>query len=222
MRETTAKASPSPDDSVEESASAAADSSVRGLLRPALLLLGLFTLLTGVLYPLAITGAAQVLFPHQANGSLVRRHGAVVGSELIGQGFDDPRYFWGRPSATGPASYNAAASTGSNLGPMSPALAEAIAARVAALRAADPAGETAGAAGAVPVDLVTASGSGLDPHLSPAAALYQVPRVARSRGLPAPRLRQLVEAHIETRTFGLLGEPRVNVLALNLALDELR
>jgi potassium-transporting ATPase KdpC subunit len=195
-----------------------AEGSLRGLLRPALLLLALFTALTGVIYPLAITSAAQVFFPDEANGSLVRRHGAVVGSALIGQPFEDPKHFWGRPSATGPQPYNAAASTGSNLGPNNPALAEAIAARVAALRAADP----ANAAGAVPVDLVTASGSGLDPHLTPASAFYQVPRVARLRGLPEARVRALVEAHVEDRAFGSIGEPRVNVLQLNLALDELR
>lgn len=187
------------------------------LLRPALVLLALFTVLTGLLYPLVVTGAAQALFPEEANGSLVRRHGQVIGSQLIGQRFEDPKYFWGRPSATGPAPYNAAASTGSNLGPSNPALAEAIAARVAALRAADPSQVSA----PVPVDLVTASGSGLDPHLSPAAALYQVSRVARLRGVDAEKLRQLVTDHTEARTLGLFGEPRVNVLALNLALDQL-
>lgn len=201
-----------------DSKGAAPDSSLRGLLRPALLLLALFTALTGVIYPLAITGAAQVFFPDEANGSLVHRHGNVVGSALIGQSFEDPRHFWGRPSATGPQPYNAAASTGSNLGPNNPALAEAIAARVAALRAADP----SNAGGAVPVDLVTASGSGLDPHITPASAFYQVPRVARLRNLPETRVRALVEAHVEDRAFGALGEPRVNVLQLNLALDELR
>ena len=187
------------------------------LLRPALLLLALFTLLTGILYPLAVTGAAQALFPEEASGSLIRRHGQVIGSQLIGQRFEDRRYFWGRPSATSPAPYNAAASTGSNLGPMNPALAEAIAARVAALRAADPARATA----PVPVDLVTASGSGLDPHLSPAAALYQASRVARLRGLDEAKLRQLIDAHTEARTLGIFGEPRVHVLRLNLALDQL-
>jgi potassium-transporting ATPase KdpC subunit len=200
--------------SIEESATAS--SSAGGLVRPALVLLALFTALTGVLYPLAVTGAAQALFPDEANGSLIRRHGQVVGSQLIGQRFDDPKYFWGRPSATGPAPYNAAASTGSNLGPLHPALAEAITARIAALRAADPA-----QAAPVPVDLVTASGSGLDPHVSPAAALYQVGRVARLRGLDEERLRQLVAAHTAARTVGIFGEPRVNVLRLNLALDQL-
>lgn len=187
------------------------------LLRPALVLLALFTVLTGLLYPLVVTGAAQALFPEEANGSLVRRHGQVIGSQLIGQRFEDPKYFWGRPSATGPAPYDAAASTGSNLGPSNPALAEAIAARVAALRAADPSQASA----PVPVDLVTASGSGLDPHLSPAAALYQISRVSRLRGVDAEKLRQLVTDHTEARTLGLFGEPRVNVLALNLALDQL-
>ncbi len=197
-------------------ASSEAEASLRGLLRPALLLLGLFTLLTGVVYPLAITGAAQLAFPDEANGSLVHRQGKVVGSSLIGQRFADPRYFFSRPSATAPEAYNAASSTGSNLGPQSPALAEAIAARVGALRAADP-----GNAAPIPVDLVTSSGSGLDPHLSPEAARYQVARVARLRGLPEARVRALVEAHVEDRALGLLGEPRVNALALNLALDQL-
>jgi len=190
------------------------------VLRPAALLLVLFTLLTGVVYPLAVTALAQVFFPTQANGSLVLAsgtNGRVVGSSLIGQAFDDPRYFWSRPSATSPTPNNAAASTGSNLGPTNPALLKAVQARVAALRAADP----EHAAGAVPVDLVTTSGSGLDPHISPAAALYQVPRVARARGLEQQRVRALVEANIEDRTLGLLGEPRVNVLILNLALDAL-
>lgn len=187
------------------------------LLRRAAVLLGLFTLLTGVLYPLAITGAARALFPAQAEGSLVRAEGRVVGSDLIGQAFDDPRYFWGRPSATSPHAYDGSASTGSNLGPSNPALADAVKQRVEALRAADP-----GVAGVpVPIDLVTASGSGLDPHVSPAAALFQVGRVARARNLPEARIRELVERHVEERTLGLLGEPRVNVLRLNMALDVL-
>ena len=201
----------------------ASSASARGLLRPALGLLLGFTLLCGGLYPLAVTAAAQLLFADEANGSLLRQHGErgargeVLGSSLIGQPFADARYFWGRPSATGPTAYNAAASTGSNLGPTNPALAEAIAARLAALRAADPQASVP-----VPVDLVTASASGLDPHLSPAAALYQVRRVAAARGLDAEQLRRLVEAHVEGRTWGLLGEPRVNVLRLNLAVDGLR
>lgn len=193
---------------------------VTGLLRPALLLLALCSLLTGLLYPLAVTGAAQLLFPAEANGSLVRRGPDVVGSRFIGQSFDDPRYFWGRPSATAPTPYNAAASTGSNLGPSNPALAEAVAGRLATLRAAD-ASPAAVAARPVPIDLVTASGSGLDPHLSPAAALYQVPRVAAARGLAEERVRHLVESRIEDRLLGVFGEPTVNVLLLNLALDEL-
>jgi K+-transporting ATPase ATPase C chain len=187
------------------------------LLRPAAVLLGLFTVVTGVLYPLAVTGAAQTLFPAQANGSLVRADGQVIGSSLVGQPFDDPRYFWGRPSATSPYPYNAAASAGSNLGPSNPALLEAVRRRIATLRTADP---SLGAL-PVPVDLVTASGSGLDPEISPAAALYQVHRVARTRGLVEDTVRTLVERQLEGRTLGVLGEPRVNVLRLNAALDAL-
>jgi len=183
-------------------------------LRAALVSLGLLTLLTGLVYPLVVTGLAQVIFPRQANGSLIVRDGKAVGSELIGQPFDDPKYFWGRPSATSPYPYNAGSSSGSNLGPTNPDLEKAVKERVEVLRAADP-GNTA----PVPVDLVTASASGLDPHISPAAALYQVRRVARARGLDEAAVRQLVEGHTEDRTFGILGEPRVNVLALNLALD---
>jgi K+-transporting ATPase ATPase C chain len=186
-------------------------------LRPALLLLLLFTLVTGLLYPLLITGVAQAALPYQANGSLITHDGQPIGSALIGQPFTDPRYFWGRPSATGPFPYNAAASGGSNLGPTNPALIEAVAARVDALRAADPANTAP-----IPVDLVTASASGLDPHISLAAARYQVNRVAQARGLPAERILALVEQHTEGRQFGLLGEPRVNVLTLNLALDEVK
>ena len=186
-------------------------------LRPALVMLLAMTLLTGLAYPLVVTGAAQALFPAQAAGSLVERDGKVVGSSLIGQSFTDPRHFWGRPSATAPMAYNAGASGGSNQGPLNPALAQAVKDRVQALRDADP-GQTA----AVPVDLVTASASGLDPHISPAAAQYQVGRVARLRQLPADRVQALVAEHTESPLWGLLGEPRVNVLALNLALDALR
>jgi potassium-transporting ATPase KdpC subunit len=190
--------------------------SIKPLLRPAIVLLTSFTILTGLVYPLIVTGLAQAIFPVQANGSLIRRGQGdrVIGSALIGQPFADPRYFWGRPSATTPFPYNAAASIGSNLGPSNPALAAAVQARVAALRAADP-----GNKAPVPVDLVTASASGLDPDISVAAALYQVPRVARARGLSLESLRQLVADHTEARQLGVMGEPRVNVLKLNLALD---
>ena len=180
--------------------------------KPAILLLLVFSVLTGLVYPLVVTGLAQVVFPHQANGSLVTRDGKIVGSVLIGQNFAGPGYFWGRPSATGPA-YNGGASTGSNLGPSNPALHQRVAATVQTLRAAH--SETA----AIPVDLATASGSGLDPHISPAAAFYQVARVARARNLQEDAVRRLVTERIEGRQLGFLGEPRVNVLRLNLALD---
>jgi K+-transporting ATPase ATPase C chain len=183
-------------------------------LRPALMCLIIFTVITGVVYPIVVTGIAQVIFPFQANGSLIVKDGKVLGSALIGQPFDDPKYFWSRPSATSPFGYNAGASTGSNLSPTNPDLVKAVQGRVEALRAADP-GNTA----PVPVDLVTASGSGLDPHISPAAALYQVSRVARERRFSPDTVRTLVERHTEGRFWGLLGEPRVNVLTLNLALD---
>lgn len=172
------------------------------------------TLVTGVAYPLAVTGIAALVFPEQATGSVISRNGRAIGSELLGQPFSGPRYFWSRPSATAPAPYNGASSSGTNLAPTSPALAEAVAARVATVRAADP-----GNAEPVPVDLVTASSSGLDPHISPAAAEYQVARIARARGVDVARVRALVAEHTLPRTFGLLGEPRVDVLALNLALD---
>jgi K+-transporting ATPase ATPase C chain len=182
--------------------------------RAAIVSLIALTVITGVIYPLIVTGIAQAVFPFQANGSLIIKDGKAVGSALIGQPFDDPKYFWGRPSATSPFADNAASSSGSNLSPTNPDLIKAVQGRVDALRAADP-GNTA----PVPVDLVTASGSGLDPHISPAAALYQVPRVARERNLEPQAVRQLVERHTEGRFMGILGEPRVNVLALNLALD---
>ncbi len=186
-------------------------------LRPALVSLALFTILTGVAYPILVTGIAQGLFPSRANGSLIVEDGKTVGSALIGQPFDDPRYFWGRPSATAPFPYNAAASSGSNLGPTNEALRQAVKERIATLRVADPRNLAP-----IPVDLVTASGSGLDPHLSPAGALYQVRRVAQARGLDEAAVRRLVEAQIEPRLLGVLGEPRVNVLQLNVKLDAIR
>ncbi len=183
-------------------------------LRPAVLLLLLMTAITGVIYPLAITLIAQTVFPSQANGSLIVKEGRVVGSALIGQPFDDPKYFWGRPSATAPYPYNAAASSGSNFGPTNPALVDAVKARIQALQDADPNNSQP-----MPVDLVTSSASGLDPHISVAAALYQVPRVARVRGLKEEQVRALVAQYAEDRTFGIMGEPRVNVLLLNQSLD---
>ena len=180
-------------------------------LRPAFVALLIFTVITGVIYPLVLTGIAQAVFPHQANGSLIVIDGETHGSALIGQQFDDPKYFWGRPSA---ANYNAAASSGSNYGPMNPALLDSIQARIDALKAADPDNPLP-----IPVDLVTASASGLDPHISVASALYQVPRVASARGLDEAQVSSLVEKCTESRQFGFLGEPRVNVLLLNLALD---
>jgi K+-transporting ATPase ATPase C chain len=185
-----------------------------------LVTLAFFTILAGVLYPVALTGVAQLFFPGSANGSLIVREGMAVGSSLIGQPFDDPGYFWGRLSATSPTPYTAfnaekgTGSSGSNLGPLNPALRDAAEARIKALRQADPAGGPA-----IPVDLVTSSGSGLDPHISPAAAEFQVPRVARARGRSAAEVREVVARHVEGRAFGILGQPRVNVLALNLDLD---
>jgi K+-transporting ATPase ATPase C chain len=187
---------------------------MRTQLRPAIVSFLLLTLITGIVYPLAVTGLAQAFFPHQASGSLMVGNGQALGSELIGQPFDDPKYFWGRLSATSPFPYNAAASSGSNLGPLNADLVKAAQARIDALRDADP-----GNATPIPVDLVTASGSGLDPHISVAAALYQVPRVARARGLGEDQVRALVARFTEGRQFGILGERRVNVLKLNLALD---
>jgi potassium-transporting ATPase KdpC subunit len=182
-------------------------------LKPALLMLAALTVVTGAAYPLLVTGVAQRLFPHQANGSLIERDGKVAGSELIGQPFSDPKFFWGRPSATGPMPYNAAASSGSNLGPLNPALAKAVKARIEAIKAADPANTAP-----IPVDLVTTSASGLDPHISPATAEYQIGRVARLRGLSPETVRALVAKHTEGRQLGGLGEARVHVLKLNLAL----
>jgi K+-transporting ATPase ATPase C chain len=183
-------------------------------LKPALLMLLFLTLLTGAIYPLLVTGIAQAVMPAQANGSLITRDGKAVGSALIGQSFSSPKYFWSRPSATSPYPYNASSSSGSNQGPTNPALKDAVAARVKALRDADP-DNTA----KVPVDLVTASASGLDPHISPAAAQYQINRVARARNLEPSKVAELVARYTEGRYLGLLGEPGVNVLLLNLALD---
>ena len=183
-------------------------------LRPALVLFLLLSLITGLAYPLLVTGIAQLAFPAQANGSLIVKDGKAVGSALIGQPFSDPKHFWSRPSATSPMPYNAANSAGSNLGPSNPALAEAVKARIDALRAADPGNPLP-----VPVDLVTASASGLDPHISRAAADYQLARVARATGLSAAAVRELVERHTQGAWLGFIGEARVNVLQLNLALD---
>jgi len=182
--------------------------------RAAIVSLALLTVVTGVAYPALVTLIGQLVFPRQANGSLIMKDGKTVGSALIGQPFDDPKYFWGRPSATTPFGYNAGSSAGSNLSPTNAELIKTVQGRVDALRAADPGNTTP-----VPVDLVTASGSGLDPHISPAAALYQVARVARARKMSPSDVEALVQRHTEGRQLGFLGEPRVNVLALNLALD---
>lgn len=188
------------------------------LIRPLFVLFAVLTVITGVVYPLAVTGVAQVAFPHEAYGSIIHaRGGRAIGSELIGQPFSDPKHFWSRPSATPPQPYNGTSSSGSNLGPTNPALADAIKGRVEALRAADP-GDTA----PVPIDLVTASGSGLDPHISVAAANYQVKRVAKARNMPIERVQAFVDGSIEGTALGFLGEPRVNVLRLNVALDAAR
>lgn len=185
-------------------------------LRPAVSMFLVLTVITGALYPLGVTGIAGLLFPNQVDGSLIRKEGEVVGSRLVGQPFDDPKYFWGRPSATGPFPYNASASSGSNLGPANDVLKKAVADRVAALKSADP--ENTDPA---PVDLVTASGSGLDPHITPASAEYQVGRVAKRRGLEEEVVRGLIARQTEGRQFGVLGEQRVHLLGLNLALDDL-
>ncbi|RKP57429.1 potassium-transporting ATPase subunit KdpC [Pararobbsia silviterrae] len=190
--------------------------SLNALIRPLVVMFVGLTVVTGAAYPLVVTGVAQALFPHQANGSLIEQDGAPVGSALIGQQFDAPRYFWGRLSATSPMPYNATSSGASNLGPTNPALADEVKGRLAALKAADPAN-----ADPVPVDLVTSSGSGLDPEISPAAAAYQINRVANARKLAPDVVRDLVATFTEGRQFGVLGEPRVNVLKLNLALDAL-
>jgi K+-transporting ATPase ATPase C chain len=182
----------------------------------ALGILLMMTVITGIIYPLLVTAAAQLIFPRQANGSLIVNNGSNAGSELIGQPFSDPRYFWGRPSATAPAPYNGAASSGSNFGPLNPDLKDAVAARIKALKDADP-----GNTSPIPVDLVTSSASGLDPDISIAAALYQAPRIARNRGIPEDKILSLIAGHTQGRQFGLLGEPRVNVLTLNLDLDKL-
>ena len=187
------------------------------VIRPAVVLFLVLTVLTGVVYPFAVTGLAQVLFHDQAEGSLVRVDGHAVGSRLIGQSFSEPGYFWSRPSATAPQPYNGIASGGSNLGPLNPALTDAIKSRIEALKAADPTNTLP-----VPVDLVTASGSGLDPDISIAAARYQAARVARTRGLDPAAVQSLIDTHTRGRLFGLVGEPRVNVLELNLALDALK
>jgi potassium-transporting ATPase KdpC subunit len=187
------------------------------LIRPAVSLLVLMTVLVGIVYPLVIAGVAKAAFPRQADGSLIYQNDKLVGSELIGQSFSDPRYFWGRPSATTPQPYNGLASTGSNLGPLNPALLEAVKTNAKALQDADP-----GNRQAIPVDLVTASASGLDPDISPAAALYQAARVARARHLAVTAVEALIKTREQGRLFGLIGEPRINVLELNLALDQLR
>jgi K+-transporting ATPase ATPase C chain len=184
--------------------------------RTSIILILLFTVLTGLVYPFIVTGIAQLFFPRKANGSIVMKDGKPIGSELIGQPFSSPRYFWSRPSATSPFEYNAAASSGSNYGPMNPALLEATAKRVKDLKDADPQNTRP-----VPIDLVTTSGSGLDPHISVAAALYQIPRVARSRLLSEGKVQSVVDQYTEGRQWGFLGEPRVNVLKLNIALDGL-
>jgi len=193
------------------------DNTSESIFRPALVSFAVLTVLVGLAYPLAVTGVARVAFAEQAAGSLIVKDGKPIGSSLIGQNFSDPKHFWGRPSATSPMPYNAAASSGSNQGPLNPALVDAVKGRIEALRAADP-GNTA----PVPVDLVTASASGLDPDISPEAARYQVTRVAKTRGLPLEKVMALIDQQVESPLFGFLGEPRLNVLRLNLALDSLK
>jgi potassium-transporting ATPase KdpC subunit len=190
---------------------------MKTILRPAIALLIVMTAITGVAYPLAVTGVARILFPRQAAGSLIVRDGEPIGSRLVGQPSGDPKYFWSRPSATSPQPYNGLSSGGSNLGPLNPALTDAVAARIAALRAVDPANHAP-----IPVDLVTASGSGLDPDISLAAAYYQADRIARVRHLSSVRVRSLIAAHAREPWLGLIGEPHVNVLELNLALDTVK
>jgi K+-transporting ATPase ATPase C chain len=186
-------------------------------LRPVFMVFLFLTVVTGIVYPLLVTWVAQLAFPEKANGSLIRKEGGYAGSELIGQPFDDPKYFWGRPSATPDFPYNSASSSGSNLGPSNRSLVEAVKARVEAFQKADPGNHSS-----IPIDLVTSSGSGLDPHISPAAALFQAPRVARVRGLSEDQVRRMVDEFTAPRQWGFLGEPRVNVLKLNLALDRLQ
>jgi len=190
---------------------------MKNLLRPALSLFVLLTVVTGLVYPLAVTGIAKLVFPEAADGSLIVRNGQAVGSRLIGQNFSDPRYFWGRPSATSPQPYNASASSGSNQGPLNPALSDAFKGRIDALKAADPDNTRP-----IPADLVSASASGLDPHISPVAAEYQVERVARARKLDPSAVKALVNKNTENRQWSVFGEPRVNVLELNISLDSLR
>ncbi len=192
---------------------------MKTLLRPALSLFVLLTAVTGVVYPLAVTGIAKAFFPEPAGGSLIVSNGQTMGSRLIGQNFTDPRYFWGRPSATSPQPYNAFASSGSNLGPLNPALSDAVKARIDALKAADP--DNTRPTSDIPADLVNASASGLDPHISPAAAEYQLRRVAKARKLDPTVVKALVNKHTENRQWAVFGEPRVNVLELNIALDSL-
>jgi len=186
----------------------------RGQIKQAILIFIVLSIITGIIYPLFITGIAQVFFRSQANGSLIYRNGRPIGSSFIGQAFNDPKYFWGRISATSPVSFNAAASTGSNLGPTNPALIEAVKARIKTLKSADPNNNP------IPVDLVTSSASGLDPHISIAAAYYQINRVARSRGLSHDKIKVIIDQHAHGRLLGVIGEPVVNVLEINLALDE--